>query len=187
MATRNDDPGAGSPSAGDPAGAARRIEVAYISRAHGVRGEVLAVPLVDGSTTLADVEAVWIDGRAYPVARARPVPDGYLLLLDGVSDRDVAAGLRGKTVWVERDELELEDGEVLLADLVGCRLVTADGAPWGEVVAIELGPQDRLVIHDRAAGVERLLPVVDAFLADIDLDARVITVTPPDGWPEDPL
>jgi ribosomal 30S subunit maturation factor RimM len=55
------------------------------------------------------------------------------------------------------------------------------------VVAIEVGLQDRLVIHDVDARIERLLPVVDAFLADIDLDAAVITITPPDGIPEDPL
>lgn len=165
----------------------RRIEVAYVARAHGIRGEVLAVPIVDGSTTLADVDAVFLGERRYGVLQARPVNDGYLLLLEGVTDRDVAAALRGQQVEVERDDLELDDDDVLLADLVGCQVVTADGARWGEVVSIELGPQDRLVIHDVEAKIERLLPVVDAFIADIDLDGAVITITPPDGIPEDPI
>ncbi|HVV87107.1 MAG TPA: ribosome maturation factor RimM [Kofleriaceae bacterium] len=164
-----------------------RIEVGYVARAHGVRGEVLAVPLVGGSTTLGDVEAVWIGGRRHGVERARPVPDGYLLVLAGVGDRDVAAALRGQSIEVERGDLDLDEDDVLLADLVGCKVVTADGVAWGEVAAIELGPQDRLVIHDVDARIERLLPVVDAFLADIDLEAGVITITPPDGIPEDPL
>jgi 16S rRNA processing protein RimM len=166
---------------------ARRVEVAYVSRAHGVRGEVLAVPIVGGSTTLEEVDAAWFNGRRIAIERARPVPDGYLLVLAGVRDRDVAHALRGQTIEVDRDDLDLDDDEVLLADLVGCRVVTADGVAWGEVAAIELGPQDRLVIRDVAAGVERLLPVVDEFLADIDLEGRVITVTPPEGLPEDPL
>ena len=165
----------------------RRIEVGYVARAHGVRGEVAVVPLVPGSTSVGEVDAVWIGGRRYAVAKARPVNDGYLLVLDGVTDRDVAAALRGQAVEVDRDDLDLEDDDVLLADLVGCKVVTADGVSWGEVVAIELGPQDRLVIHDVDARVERLLPVVDAFLADIDLEGAVITITPPDGIPEDPL
>jgi 16S rRNA processing protein RimM len=167
--------------------AARRVEVAYVARAHGIRGEVLAVPIVDGSTTLAGVDAVWIGERRYPVEKARPVPDGYLLVLAGVGDRDVAHALKGSTLEVERDELALAEDEVLLADLVGCRVFTADGDAWGEVVAIELGPQDRLVIHDVEAKVERLLPVVDEFLADVDLERRQITVTPPEGIPEDPI
>lgn len=170
---------------GDPA--ATRIEVAYISRAHGVRGEVLAVPIVGGSTTLAFVDDIWIGGRRYGVERARPVPDGYLLVLAGVTDRDVAHALRGQQIEVAREDLALDDDEVLLADLVGCQVVTADGVAWGEVVAIEIGPQDRLVVHDLANKLERLLPVVDAFIADIDLDAKRITITPPDGFPEEPL
>lgn len=167
--------------------AAPRIEVAYISRAHGVRGELLAVPIVPGSTTLGGLDWIWIGGRRYEIERARPVPEGYLLVLAGVADRDGAHALRGQTLAIERDELDLEEDEILLADLVGCRVVTALGVAWGEVVAVELGPQDRLVIHDLEAKIARLLPVVDAFLADIDLEGRVITVTPPEGWPEDPL
>ena len=164
-----------------------RIEVAYVSRAHGVRGEILAVPIVPGSETLGGLDWIWLGARRYEIERARPVPEGYLLVLRGVTDRDVAHGLRGQTLSIERDELDLEEDEVLLADLVGCKVVTAEGVAWGEVVAIEIGPQDRLVIHDLEAKIARLLPVVDAFLADIDLEAGVITVTPPEGWPEDPL
>jgi 16S rRNA processing protein RimM len=173
--------------AADDDSAPRRLEVAYVAKAHGIRGEVMAVPFVGGSTTLGEVDAVWIGGHRYAIEKARPVPDGYLLVLAGVGDRDVAHALRGQQIEVDRDALELEDDDVLLADLVGCKVVTAEGVSWGEVVAIELGFQDRLVIHDVEAKIARLLPVVDAFLADIDLDEGVITITPPDGIPEDPL
>ena len=164
-----------------------RLEVAYIAKAHGVRGEVMATPIVDGSTTLDGIEAIWIGGRRYAVERSRPVNDGYLLVLTGVTDRDVAQARRGKLVEVERDDVDLDEGEVLLADLVGCKVVTADGVAWGEVVAVELGPQDRLVIHDVDAKLERLLPVVDELLADIDLEGRLITITPPEDWPVDKI
>lgn len=188
MAPNDRAPGAAPDRAGPGGGAdAPRVEVAYIARAHGIRGEVLAVPIVDGSTTLAGAEAVWIAGRRYALRGARPTPDGYLLALEGVTDRDVAAGLRGQKIHVDRSELDLGEDDVLLADLVGCKVFTIDGDAWGEVTAVELGPQDRLVIQDREARLERLLPVVDAFLADIDLDTRTITVSPPDDFPADPL
>jgi ribosomal 30S subunit maturation factor RimM len=38
------------------------------------------------------------------------------------------------------------------------------------------------VIHD--GDVERLLPIVDAFVTGIDLEAGVVTVDPPDDLPE---
>ena len=112
-------------------------------------------------------------------------PGAYLLALDGLTDRDVAAGLRGRHIEVERDELDLDDDEVLLSDLVGCKVELPDGAPWGEIVAVELGFQDRLVIHHD--GKERLLPVVDPFVKEIDLEHARVVVDPPEGLPEDPI
>lgn len=149
--------------------------------------------LVDpASDTLDHVEAVWIGDRRFAVVSARRIDGAYLLAVEGVTDRDVAAALRGQVVAVDRDQLELDEDDVLYADLVGCRCELPDGRPWGEIVAIELGPQDRLVIHDERSTdgtpgpVERLLPLVDAFVGEVDLERRVVIVDPPEGLPEDP-
>lgn len=169
-----------------------RVEVATVAKAHGIRGEVLAVCVDPSSETLGQVDVVWIGDRRYPVVSARPIDGAYLLAVEGVTDRDAAAALRGQVVAVDRDQLELDEDDVLYADLVGCRCQLPDGQPWGEIVAIELGPQDRLVIHDdrhldgSPGAVERLLPLVDAFVGEVDLERRVVIVTPPDGMPEDP-
>jgi ribosomal 30S subunit maturation factor RimM len=57
---------------------------------------------------------VWIGGRRYDVVEARPVGGAYLLALEGVTDRDVAHALRGQQVEVTREDLALDDDEVLL-------------------------------------------------------------------------
>ncbi|HYU16955.1 MAG TPA: hypothetical protein VEL05_12810, partial [Candidatus Acidoferrum sp.] len=75
--------------------------------------------------------------------------------------------------------------DVLLTDLVGCRVELADGTIWGVVAAVEPGLQDRLVIHQ--GEVERQLPVADPFILEIDLDGRRVVVDPPEGLPEEPL
>ncbi len=166
---------------------AERVEIGVVSRAHGIKGEVVAVPHDPASTSLGEVEHLWIAGVRRAVLRARPVPPGaYLLALEGIADRDAAAALRGALIEADRDDLPLEDDDVLLADLVGCRCVLPDGTPWGEIVSIEPGPmQDRLVVHHE--GIERQLPVVDAFIVSIDVDAGTVTVNPPEGLPEDPI
>ena len=72
---------------------------------------------------------------------------------------------------------------MLLDDLVGCKVVLPDGTPWGTIAAVELGPQDLLVIHD--GEIERLLPLVDQFVKNVDVAGGVVTVDPPEGLPED--
>jgi 16S rRNA processing protein RimM len=163
---------------GDP-----RIEIGGIARAHGIRGEVVVHTHDPESTILGDLDTVWVGGVERAIERARGTDKGWLVKLAGCDTRTDAERLAKQVVEVDRDRIELDDGDVLLDDLVGCKTQLADGTPWGEVVAIDAGPQDRLVVRD--GNRERLLPLVDVFVTSIDLEAGVIVVAPPDGLPED--
>jgi len=162
---------------GDP-----RIEIGRIARPHGIRGEVVIATHDPASQVLEEVETIWVGGVERRIAGARGTHRGWLVLLDGLATRDDAEALRGQAVEVDRAALDLAEDDVLLADLVGCRVVRTDGAPWGTIHAVDAGMQDLLVIHD--GDIERLLPLVDEFVKDIDLDEGVVTVDPPDGLPE---
>lgn len=161
-----------------------RVEIGVVARPHGVRGELRVHLHNPASTALDAAEEVWIGGRAFAIEQARPVQGAYLLLVAGVADRDAADALRGRAVEVSRDAIELDEGEVLLADLIGCRVELPDGTDWGVIARVDTGAhQDRLAIHQ--GEVERLLPVADAFLVAIDLEARRVVVDPPEGLPEE--
>jgi len=162
---------------GDP-----RIEIGRIARVHGIRGEVVIAPHDPESDLLDRQPALWIGGVAREVVRARSTPRGWLVQLAGVATRNDAEALRGQAVEVDRAALELGEDDVLLDDLIGCRVERIDGTPWGTIAAVEGGMQDRLVIHD--GDIERQLPLVDEFVTGIDLEAGVVTVDPPDGLPE---
>ena len=163
-----------------------RVEIGGVARAHGIRGEVVIITHDPDSETLGNVEHVYVNGTKRKVLAARDTQRGWLVFLEGVPTRNDAEALRGAKVEVDRGDLDLDDEDVLLSDMVGCKVVLVDGTPWGEVAAIDAGPgQDRLVIHD--SGVERLVPLVDAFVKKIDLDARLVTVDPPEGTPETKL
>lgn len=163
-----------------------RLEIGFVRRAHGIRGELAVVTHDPESDTLAEADTIWIGGVAYAVAGARSTPQGWLVQLDAVRDRDLAEALRGKPVEVDRALVPLDDGEVILDDLVGCEAKLPSGASWGTIVAIDVGVmQDRLVVH--ADGRERLLPIVDAFIASVDVEAGVVVVTPPEGLPDAPI
>lgn len=160
------------------------LEIGYVARPHGVRGELRVVTYDPASETLLDVDSVRIGGVDYEVEQARPVQGAFLLRLAGVGDRNRAELLRGQRVAVDREQIPLEDGEVFLADLVGCEVVLEDGRPYGTIAAVETGPQDRLVIHD--GDVERLLPLVSEFVIEVDLEAGRVVVAPPEDLPESP-
>ena len=163
-----------------------RIEIGGVARAHGIRGEVVIVTHDPDSETLGSVTTIWIGGVERKITQARDTQRGWLIALEGITTRTEAEGLRGQQVEIDRDDLELDDDHVLLNDLVDCEVRLPDGKPWGTIDSIMMGQhQDILVIHD--GEIERLLPLVDEFVTQIDLDARVVTVSPPEDLPESKL
>lgn len=169
---------------GAATGSDDQVEIGVVARAHGVRGELRIALHNPGSTALDRAETIFVGGRELAVESVRPVQGACLVRLAGIDDRDKADALRGRPVAVGRDAIDLDEEEVLLVDLVGCRVELPDGTSWGVVAAVETGPQDRLVIHD--GDIERQLPVADELLIDIDLEARRLVVDPPEGLPEEP-
>jgi 16S rRNA processing protein RimM len=149
---------------------AERVEIGGIARAHGIRGEVVVHTHDPESEILGDVELIFVGGVARKILEARDTHKGWLVALEGVATRNDA------------DALALDAGDVLLDDLIGCRVVLPDGRPWGTIASVEIGPQDLLVIHD--GDVERLLPLVDELVPHIDIANGVVTVDPPEGLPE---
>ncbi len=138
------------------------------------------------SETLGDIETIWVGGVARKITKARDTHRGWLVALEGILTRNDAETLKGLPVEVDRAQLALEDDDILLADLIGCEVHRLDGTPWGTIAAVEANEhQDLLVIH--AGDVERLLPLVDEFVTSIDLAAKIVTVDPPEGLPENKL
>jgi 16S rRNA processing protein RimM len=160
-----------------------RVEIGGIARAHGIKGEVVIVTHDPDSDTLGAVETIYVAGTPRKIVQARDTHRGWLVALEGVTTRNDAEALRGQVVEVDRDALELDEDDVLLNDLIGCAVKKTDGTPWGTVAAVEAGDfQDLLIIHD--GDIERMLPLVDVFVTQIDLENSVITVDPPEGLPE---
>ena len=162
-----------------------RINIGFVTRAHGIRGEICARTHDPESNTLGEVDEIYVGGVRYQLRHGRPVNDGWLLALAGVEDRNLAETLRGKVVEVDRSAVALAAGEVLLDELIGYAVRLPDGTSWGAITAIEFGPQDRLIVCDDR--VERQVPYVPELVAAVDLEGRVVTVTPHQDWPEEPL
>lgn len=172
--------------------APRFIELGVVAKPHGVRG-VLKVHLHNpGSDTLRGKSTLTLvhQGRRWS-SGFTIVSDGFkgglLLALDGVEHRDQAEALRGARLELDRRELApLEPGEYLWADLEGCQVLDEQGQTLGTVHSLfEAGASDVLVVRDESS--ERLIPMVDQWIHEVDLAARTIHVLDADQWEAYPL
>jgi 16S rRNA processing protein RimM len=108
-----------------------------------------------------------------------------ILRLEGIGTREAAEGFVGAGVYAEKGALApLGDGGYYVEEITGFSVVDEGGAELGEVSGVLENPaHDILRIAPAAArgGGELLLPMVDAFVRAVDMDAGKITVSPPDG------
>ena len=159
------------------------LVVGYVSRAHGLSGEV-AVRMFDAASEALDgVERLVLrsrDGeeREFAVLAARPASKEVLLSLASVAGREAAEALRGSTVLVHREDLvPPSDGEFFQGDLVGLQAVSPAGEALGKVEEVwNAGPVPTLVI--RGGPGELLVPFADDFVSSVDLEKGVIVVRP---------
>ena len=143
-------------------------------------------PFNPDSSVLSDLREIFLlapelDPRLQPLERARPHGSVWLLLLEGAETLDDACRLRGEVVAVPESELPpLRAGEFYHYQLIGLTVVDESGAALGAVSeVVSASGNDVLVVS--AEGRERLIPLVDRLVREIDLGAGRIVVQPIDG------
>lgn len=141
-----------------------QVIMARIGAPFGVRGWVKVHAYAEPPASLLEFP-VWHlghegDWQDRSLAESRALGGAVLAVrFEGIEDRDQAATLRGLEVAVDRQALApLPAGEYYWADLVGLKVINADGQSFGVVRnLLETGANDVLVVQgDR----ERLIPYI---------------------------
>jgi 16S rRNA processing protein RimM len=163
----------------------RRVCVAKIGAAHGVRGEVRLFsftrdPLAVGTYGPLEDES---GARSFRISSLRPAGDHLVARIEGVKDREAACALTNLSLYIPRARLpEPEADSFYHADLVGLRVQTKDGQPLGTVSAVrDFGAGGILEIAPAAGGEEVMLPFNETFVPEVDVAAGRIVVDPPAG------
>ena len=154
-------------------GGERRIALAAVAGAHGIKGEVRLKLFSDSADSLTRHEKLYIGGAERRLLAIRDSGKTAVARLEGISDRSGAESLRGSLVEVDRSALPpLEEGEYYYADLIGLPAIDRDGNTLGVVVAVEnYGAGDLLEI-DLEGGKRSLVPFKED-IADLE-DDRII-------------
>jgi 16S rRNA processing protein RimM len=167
------------------------IRMGRVTRAHGVAGELEVRPdwehsrgLLAATEVLLESESGALEARR--VRASRQTPKGLLLRLEGIEDRDAAEARTGNVVRVARDVLpKLKDGEYYLCDLVGATVTCSEG-PIGEVVEVQMYPSVDAVVIEAPDGERFEQPLLDEWIARVDVSARQIMLASRDGLIEAP-
>lgn len=120
-----------------------RVEIGRLGKAYNLEGGLK----FRGEAVVFELDKVYLEGLGYRAIEDVEELNGEIVLyLVGLHTRGEAERMAGVRVFADRDDLpRLEEGEYYFFELIG-RTVFVDSKPFGEVVEIEDGVQDVLVI-----------------------------------------
>lgn len=167
------------------------ILVGTIWRAHGIKGELKVIPETDDPERLLGIETFFMGAtpdhaapQAVEKARLHQIKRGTVVIvkLEGVDTREWAETMRDVNVFAHEDDLPpLEEGEVFVHDLIGLQVEDEAGEAIGTVENVITSTGHPVYVIAREGKPPAMVPAVDKFVTDVDLEARRIVIRPIEG------
>ncbi len=160
------------------------FRIGVITSAHGIRGGVKVFPVTEDPERFRKLDKVLYslpgqDGiqGSFEVKRVAFQKQMVLLEFEGITDRNTAETLKGRQLWVSREEaLPLGEREYYLADVMGMRVVTDDGEELGTVTDILETGSNEVFQVEKEQGKSLLIPSIPDCVVDMDFEQNLLTV-----------
>lgn len=153
-----------------PADGPTLLEVGFVGKAHGLRGDVHVRLTTDRTERVAPGSVLHTADGLLTVVASRPHQHGHLVSFEGVGTREEAEALRGLALLAE----PIDDPDTLwVHELIGACLVELDGTERGTVESVQQNPASDLLVTDGGA----LVPLTFV----VELRDDVVVIDPPPG------
>lgn len=162
----------------------RFLECGKIVTTHGLRGEVKVLPWCDGPEDLCRFATLYLDKGATPmqVEKARTAKNMALVKFQGVDSPEAAQALRGKVLYLDRADDDLEEGQYYLQDLFGLTVADADtGAVYGTLSDVSETGANNVYHIAFPDGRVQLIPAIPEVVVSVDLEAGKMFIRPMEG------
>ncbi len=157
-----------------------KIKVGKIVGTHGLKGElkirgndeVANDVLVKGNTIIINYNN---EDIPFTIITKRVHKTNHLVTFDGFQDINAVEKYIGSTVFSNKDDVHLEEDEYLVSDIVGCKIYNGKEYLGDVIDVLDNGRHDILVVS--VNGKKVMIPYVDAFIVEDDVDNNCITVS----------
>lgn len=158
------------------------LEAGRITKLQGLKGELRMQYYCDGPERLDGLKTLYLDKGKTPVgltASRYLKSDVTVIKLEGIDTPEDAQKLIGKTLYLNRNDLELSEDEWFIADLIGLSVVDADnGRVYGEIDEIYQNGSTDVYSLRTPDGKQYLFPAIPEVLLETDPDGGKIVIRP---------
>ena len=160
------------------------IEILEITKPHGLKGEVRAKYHCDDPDEAMEFDVLYLGAEKKPVklTSCRLIKNMVIIKLDGIDTVEQAQKLAGKFIYIDREDVELDENVWFIRDLIGLEVIDADsGERYGKVDEIlQNAPTDVYSVRT-PQGKQLLFPAIPQILLEVNLNEGKILIRPLDG------
>ncbi len=155
------------------------LEIGKIVSVQGLKGEIRVEPWCDSPDFLCEFDTLYFDKGKTPleVERSRQQKNIVIMKIKGTDTVEQAQTLRNKILYMDRDDVELEEGAYFVQDLIGLTVIDNDsGRDYGKICEVSFtGANDVYHIKDKD-GVVRLIPAIPDVVISTDIGEGVMKI-----------
>lgn len=170
----------------DKGNSSNLIQIGFITRPHGIRGEVKVNYFFEEPEKIRTLKRVYVCLKSavckeMEVVSLRPQGSNVILNLKDIYTRNDAETLRGSELFVQKEMLpDLDEGQYYMDEIIGLKVKNLDNEYLGEIIdVLKLPMQEVYVIENQ--GIESLVPAVEEFVKKIDVTQGEMIIDPIDG------
>ena len=159
------------------------LEIGKIVSVFGVRGEVKVEPWCDSPEFICEFDTLfWKSGTPVEIERSRVHKNQALLKIKGVDSPEEGVKLRGRVLYMDRDDVELEEGAYFQQDLIGLEVIDSKtDEVYGKITdVLETGANDVYEITD-SENNKKYIPAIPDVIDKVDIENGMMTITPLEG------
>ena len=161
----------------------RYLEIGKIVAVQGLKGEERVEPWCDSPEFLCEFDTLYFGKEKTPVeiVRSRPHKNIVLMKIEGVDTPEQAQTLRGRLLYMDRNDVELEEGTYFVQDLIGLEVSDADsGEVYGTLTNVTAtGAND--VYQIKNGDKEYLIPAIPDVVVKTDIEGGKMLIRPIEG------
>ena len=165
-------------------GQLKYLEILEITKPHGLKGEMRAKYYCDDPDEVGEFAVLYLGEDKKPVSLTswRMNKNMVIIALEGIDSVEKAQGLSGMFIYIDRDDVELDEDTWFIRDLIGLAVHDADtGELYGHVDdVLQNAPTDVYSIRS-ADGRQLLFPSIPDVLINVSITERKILIRPLEG------
>lgn len=154
-----------------------RFKLGQIVNAVGLKGENRVYPYTDYKERFEELKQLYIEDEIYEIEKVRYMGQMVIIKFVGISDRNAAEALKGKYLYIDRENArKLDDDEYFVADLIGMKVLDEAGNPVGTLSDVIQNTAQDVYEIELPDGKKFMIPAVGEFILNVDMDSRIMVV-----------